>query len=162
MRLLRERASNQLCCISSFSYRERQFAVTSSDIAAVHLLSQLKNHHRHHNTHHSRRVALSLLRCVPSLSANQHAQIKIDQLRPLPSIAAFATFAPANARPTPKSAAHLVPACAASWTIANPLSEEDAHSPPPPPPSPTTACDPLSAATLAPLLILLQARHLRA
>jgi len=36
----RERASNQLCCISSLSYRERQLAVTSSDIAAVHLLLQ--------------------------------------------------------------------------------------------------------------------------
>ena len=45
--------------------------------------------------------------------ANLHTQIKLDQLRPLPSIAT------ANARPTPKSAAHLVPARAASWTIAN-------------------------------------------
>ena len=162
MRLLRERASNQLCCISSLSYCEKLFALLSSDIAAVQLSIQSRSSTATATTHHLRRGALSLLRCVPSLSANQHAQIKIDQLRPLPSIATFATFAPANARPTPKSAAHLVPACAASWTIANPRSEEDAHSPPPPPPSPTTACDPLSAATLAPLLILLQARHLRA
>ena len=40
MRLLQERASNQLCCISSLSYCEELFAVTSSDIAAFHLLSQ--------------------------------------------------------------------------------------------------------------------------
>ena len=130
MRLLQERASNQLCCISSLSYCEKLFALLSSDIAAVQLSIQSRSSTATATTHHLRRGALSLLRCVPSLSANQHAQIKIDQLRPLPSIATFATFAPANARPTPKSAAHLVPACAASWTIANPRSEEDAHSPP--------------------------------
>ena len=62
---------------------------------------------------HLRRRCVAL-RCVPSHSANLQSQIKIDQPRPLPSIAA------ANARPTPKPAAHLVQARAASWTIANP------------------------------------------